>query len=152
VRRGQRHDHRPVRGAHLRLVQAAHGRGLPGVRGPGGPAGEAHLRILPKVWLPDRDLGASFRNTGEILELAGCDLLTIGPPLLEQLSRNTDLIEPKLTPEGAQPARLERVRFDEKSFRVALNEDEMATEKMAEAIRRFAVDTRRLEKVVEAKL
>jgi transaldolase len=97
-------------------------------------------------------MGASFRNTSEILELAGCDLLTIGPPLLEQLSRNTDLIEPKLTPEGAQAARLERVRFDEKSFRVALNEDEMATEKMAEAIRRFAVDTRRLEKVVEAKL
>ena len=97
-------------------------------------------------------MGASFRNTGEILELAGCDLLTISPSLLEQLRRNTDQVEARLTPESAQAAGLERVGFDEKSFRFALNEDAMATEKMAEAIRRFAMDTRQLEKVVEAKL
>jgi transaldolase len=97
-------------------------------------------------------MGASFRNTGEILELAGCDLLTISPDLLEQLTLSTDLIEAKLTPEKAKASDLERVTFDEKSFRFEMNEDAMATEKMAEAIRRFTVDTRKLEEVVESKL
>ena len=97
-------------------------------------------------------MGASFRNTGEILELAGCDLLTISPDLLEQLTLSTESIEAKLTPEKAQASDLERVTFDEKSFRFEMNEDTMATEKMAEAIRRFTVDTRKLEKIVESKL
>lgn len=97
-------------------------------------------------------MGASFRNTGEILELAGCDLLTISPDLLEQLTLSTDLIEAKLTPEKAKASDLERVTFDEKSFRFEMNEDAMATEKMAEAIRRFTVDTVKLEKIVESKL
>jgi transaldolase len=70
-------------------------------------------------------MGASFRNTGEILELAGCDLLTISPDLLEQLTLSTDSIEAKLTPEKAQASDLERVTFDEKSFRFEMNEDAM---------------------------
>jgi transaldolase len=97
-------------------------------------------------------MGASFRNTGEILELAGCDLLTISPDLLEQLARSTDPIEAKLTPQKATASNIERVSFDEKTFRFEMNEDAMATEKMAEAIRRFTVDTVKLEKIVESKL
>jgi transaldolase len=97
-------------------------------------------------------MGASFRNTGEILELAGSDLLTISPDLLEQLTRSTDPIDAKLPPEKAQASELERFTFDEKSFRFEINEDPMATEKMAEAIRRFAADTRRLQEIVESKI
>lgn len=97
-------------------------------------------------------MGASFRNTGEILELAGCDLLTISPALLEQLSHSTDPFDAKLTPENAGGAGPERVSFDEKGFRFELNEDPMATQKMAEAIRRFAVDTRQLEGIVGSNL
>lgn len=97
-------------------------------------------------------MGASFRSTGEILELAGCDLLTISPDLLEQLILTTDAVEAKLTPEKAKASDLERVSFDEKTFRFEMNEDAMATEKMAEAIRRFTVDTLKLEKIVESKL
>jgi transaldolase len=96
-------------------------------------------------------MGASFRNTGQILELAGTDLLTIGPNLLEELRNSTDPIEAKLTPQQAKAADLERVSFDEKNFRFEMNEDPMATEKMAEAIRRFTVDTRKLEGIVESK-
>lgn len=97
-------------------------------------------------------MGASFRSTGEILELAGCDLLTISPDLLEQLTLITDPVEAKLTPEKAKASDLERVSFDEKTFRFEMNEDAMATEKMAEAIRRFTVDTLKLEEIVESKL
>jgi transaldolase len=96
-------------------------------------------------------MGASFRNTGQILELAGTDLLTIGPNLLEELRNSTDPIEAKLTPQQAEAADLERVSFAEKNFRFEMNEDPMATEKMAEAIRRFTVDTRKLEGIVESK-
>jgi transaldolase len=96
-------------------------------------------------------MGASFRNTNEILELAGCDLLTINPSLLDELRHNTDPIEAKLTPQKADSADLERVSFNEKSFRFEMNEDPMATEKMAEAIRRFTVDTRKLQEIVESK-
>ena len=97
-------------------------------------------------------MGASFRNTGEILELAGCDLLTISLPLLKELSHSFGPVEAKLTSESALAAGLERVSFDEKGFRFELNEDPMATEKMAEAIRRFTADTRQLEAIVESKL
>jgi transaldolase len=90
-------------------------------------------------------MGASFRNTGEILELAGCDLLTISPDLLEQLTLSTDSIEAKLTPQKAKASDLERFRFE-------MNEDAMATEKMAEAIRRFTVDTLKLEEIVDSKI
>ena len=97
-------------------------------------------------------MGASFRNTGEIVELAGCDLLTISPNLLEQLANSTDPIEVKLTPEKAKASNLERVTFDEKTFRFEFNEDPMAVDKTAEGIRKFSADIRKLEKIVESKL
>jgi transaldolase len=97
-------------------------------------------------------MGASFRNTGEIIELAGSDLLTISPHLLGELQKSTDPIERKLSPEKAKDASLERVSFDEKGFRFALNEDAMATEKTAEGIRKFSADIVKLEQLVASKL
>ena len=96
-------------------------------------------------------MGASFRSKGEILELAGCDLLTISPTLLEELAASTEPVPRKLDPREAAGAALERVVFDEPSFRVALNEDAMATEKTAEGIRIFSADLVKLEQLVAQK-
>jgi len=93
-------------------------------------------------------MGASFRNRGEIIELAGCDLLTISPGLLEELASTEDVLERRLDPQTAAGLSLERVPCDEKSFRWLLNEDAMATEKTAEGIRRFAADIVKLEEMV----
>jgi len=99
-------------------------------------------------------MGASFRNTGEILELAGCDRLTISPALLEKLSGMTDAVPSKLTPEAARSAAgtSPAVHFDEAAFRWELNEDPMATEKLAEGIRNFAADLVKLETFLDGLL
>jgi len=97
-------------------------------------------------------MGASFRNTGEIIELAGSDLLTISPKLLAELANSTEPMTRKLSPEIAKAAQLEKVSFDEKAFRFALNEDPMATEKLAEGIRKFSADIVKLEQMIAAKL
>src|SRR5215472_7598368 len=97
-------------------------------------------------------MGASFRNTGQILELAGCDCLTISPELMEALSKSTDAVDRKLTPEKAKTAKVDRLELDEKKFRWLLNENAMATDKTAEGIRKFAVDVVKLEKFVASKL
>jgi len=91
-------------------------------------------------------MGASFRKTGQILALAGCDLLTIAPDLLEKLAKAEGPIPRKLSRETAQAG--ERLKLDEKSFRWMHNEDAMATEKLAEGIRRFDADARKLEKLI----
>lgn len=95
-------------------------------------------------------MGASFRNTSQILELAGCDLLTISPDLLQKLSESTNAVAPKLNKEAALASDLQRIAVDEKSFRFALNEDAMATEKLAEGIRLFCADTLKLEQIIES--
>ncbi|MGI4938512.1 MAG: transaldolase family protein, partial [Janthinobacterium lividum] len=97
-------------------------------------------------------MGASFRNTSQIIELAGCDLLTISPELLQKLARDETPLQRKLSPESAQMVDLMPMVFDEKAFRLALNDDAMATEKLAEGIRQFCVDAVKLEKMVEALL
>ena len=89
-------------------------------------------------------MGASFRNIGQIQALAGCDLLTISPDLLAQLQKIDAPLQRALDPKAA--AEQEAVRFDEAGFRYALNEDAMATEKLAEGIRLFAADAVKLEK------
>ena len=96
-------------------------------------------------------MGASFRNTGQILALAGCDLLTIAPELLAQLSSHeaSAQLRPALNSQTAKEQALERVLYDQPSFRFDLNEDAMATEKLAEGIRAFAVDTRKLEVLMQ---
>lgn len=90
-------------------------------------------------------MGASFRNVGQIVALAGCDLLTIAPELLAQLETSTAPVLPALDAQAARQLDIAPVHYDEASFRFALNEDAMATEKLAEGIRAFAVDTRKLE-------
>ncbi|CAG8484885.1 11695_t:CDS:2 [Paraglomus brasilianum] len=97
-------------------------------------------------------MGASFRNIGEITELAGCDFLTISPTLLAELSSNNDIISRKLSSEKAAATKEERVSFNEKSFRWALNEDAMATEKLSEGIRKFAEDAATLKAQLKQKL
>jgi transaldolase len=96
-------------------------------------------------------MGASFRNKGEITELAGCDLLTISPQLLGELKAGTEPLVRKLDPVKAQAADLKKVTFDEKGFRFAFNEDAMATEKTAEGIRVFAADIVKLEQLIRQK-
>src|SRR5438874_7942996 len=101
-----------------------------------------------KFDIPTEVMGASFRNTGQIRELAGCDALTISPELMKELSESIEPLERKLDPEKAKQARIEKVKLDEKTFRYLLNENAMATEKTAEGIRKFAADVVKLEKFV----
>ena len=95
-------------------------------------------------------MGASFRNIGQILALAGCDLLTISPDLLARTAASRRAARSaRSTPSAAQaPRTSERVHYDESAFRFALNEDAMATEKLAEGIRAFAADAVKLEKLM----
>jgi transaldolase len=93
-------------------------------------------------------MGASFRNKEEIIELAGCDLLTISPQLLEELQRSTDPVRRKLDPKQAQQLDIPRLEFNETTFRWMLNENAMATEKLAEGIRNFAKDAAKLEATI----
>ena len=97
-------------------------------------------------------MGASFRNTGEITELAGCDLLTISPKLLDQLQDTPGDLPRKLSDESANASTDEKVSLNETTFRWELNEDACATEKLAEGIRRFAADTVKLEEFLAPKL
>jgi len=91
-------------------------------------------------------MGASFRNKEEIIELAGCDLLTISPNLLGELENSTINIKPKLTVEHANASDIEEEHYNEMEFRWALNDDPMANEKLSDGIRRFSNDLRQLEK------
>ncbi|QIK38514.1 transaldolase [Caldichromatium japonicum] len=93
-------------------------------------------------------MGASFRNVGEILALAGCDALTISPQFLAELAANEGEVQRRLDPEAAMTLDLPKIAPDEPAFRWALNEDAMASEKLAEGIRLFTADTRRLEQLV----
>jgi len=95
-------------------------------------------------------MGASFRNTSQITELAGCDLLTISPELLQKLSETDALITRKLSPDIAKSSDAIKLTLDEKTFRSMLNDDAMGTEKLAEGIRLFCSDAVKLEKMIEA--
>jgi transaldolase len=97
-------------------------------------------------------MGASFRNIGQIRELAGCDALTISPELMKELSESTEPLERKLDPEKAKSAKIDKLELDEKKFRWLLNENAMAYEKTGEGIRKFAADVAKLEKFVASKL
>jgi transaldolase len=96
-------------------------------------------------------MGASFRNTGEIVELAGCDLLTIAPTLLAELKASNEPLVRKLDPAAAAKADLKQVSFNEAGFRFAMNDDALATEKTAEGIRQFSVDIVKLEQLIAQK-
>ena len=95
-------------------------------------------------------MGASFRTTSQITELAGCDLLTISPDLLQKLQDSNDTVECKLSPDALHDKPTERVAIDEASFRFQLNDEAMATEKLSEGIRVFAADAVKLEKLIDS--
>jgi len=95
-------------------------------------------------------MGASFRNTSEIVSLAGCDLLTISPDILAKLEQSQEPLVRVLSPELAKAQEIERIAVDEKNFRWLLNEDEMGTDKLAEGIRKFAADIVKLEGMIAA--
>jgi transaldolase len=97
-------------------------------------------------------MGASFRNVKQIKALCGCDLLTISPQLLEELSNTNEDLQVYLKEDEAKSLNLERLSLDEKTFRWMLNEDEMATDKLSDGIRKFAVDAIKLENILKEKL
>lgn len=97
-------------------------------------------------------MGASFRNTDEIRELAGCDRLTISPQLLEELSGSTEPVVQKLDASKSATMSISKIEMNEKVFRWMMNEDPMATEKLAEGIRNFAADIVKLENIVKKKM
>ena len=105
-----------------------------------------------KFGYPTQVMGASFRNIGEICELAGCDLLTISPKLLEELEQTEGTLTRKLDADAAHRMEIEKISLDEKSFRWMMNEDAMATEKLAEGIRNFTKDLIKLENQIATKL
>ena len=123
----------------------AENRDFKGAEDPGVRSTTAIYNYFKKYGHKTEVMGASFRNTGEILELAGCDLLTISPKLLAELQKSEEPVVQKLSAEAAQKMDIERVPTDEKSFRWLMNEDAMATEKLAEGIRLFAADSVKLD-------
>src|SRR5947208_16018705 len=132
--------------------KAANKRDYVGAEDPGVQSVEEIYTYYKKFGHKTEVMGASFRNTGEILELAGCDLLTISPDLLEKLSESFEPVERKLDPDKAKQADIQRLELDEKKFRWLLNENAMATEKLSEGIRKFAADIVKLEKFVASKV
>ena len=100
--------------------------------------------------IPTEVMGASFRNVGQITALAGCDLLTIAPELLAKLAASDAPLQPALSVQAARSMDLPPVNYDEAAFRFALNEDAMATEKLAEGIRAFSADALKLEELIIA--
>src|ERR1700720_3670001 len=123
-----------------------------GAEDPGVQSVKEIYTYYKKFGYPTEVMGASFRNTSQIIELAGCNQLTIGPELMKELSESTEPIERKLSPEMAKSAQIERLDLDEKKFRYLVNNNAMATEHTAEGIRKFAADVVKLEKFVASKL
>ncbi|MES2979346.1 MAG: transaldolase [Pseudomonadota bacterium] len=120
--------------------------------GPNDPGVQSVRQIYnhyKKFGIATEVMGASFRNVGQITALAGCDLLTISPELLAQLAATEAPLSRQLDPAHAKDLDLPAAQFDEAGFRFALNEDAMATEKLAEGIRAFAVDAAKLEQLVQ---
>jgi transaldolase len=114
-----------------------------------GVASVRRIYAYYKAWgYPTEVMGASFRNVGQILALAGCDLLTISPELLEQLRGSEAVVLRHLDAAANDKAANPRVRFDEKAFRFDLNEDAMASEKLSEGIRAFVADARKLDALI----
>jgi transaldolase len=123
-----------------------------GVEDPGVQSVQQIYTYYKKFGYDTEVMGASFRNVGQILELVGCDLLTISPELMKELSESHEPVARKLGAEKAKTADLSRRELDEKNFRYLLNEDAMATEKTAEGIRKFVADMEKLEKFVASKI
>jgi transaldolase len=122
---------------------------MAGANDPGVKSVAQIYRYYKQFGIRTEVMGASFRNVGQITALAGCDLLTISPDLLAALQAADAPVQRRLLPDAAPDAALKPVHHDEAGFRWALNEDAMATEKLAEGIRAFAADARRLDTMIE---
>jgi transaldolase len=94
-------------------------------------------------------MGASYRKVEQITRLAGCDLLTIRPELMDEMQKTQGEFQPALTPEKAKASKDEKLHLDEKAFRWMHNEDAMANDKLSEGIRKFYADARKLEKYAQ---
>ncbi len=142
----------PFVGRILDWYKAKTGKDYIGAEDPGVISVKRIYNYLKKWGYKTQVMGASFRNIQEIIELAGCDLLTISPQLLKELETTHGEVEPKLSKQASQLADLEKLSLDEKQFRWLLNEEAMATEKLSEGIRVFAADTVKLEQLIQKAL
>jgi transaldolase len=132
--------------------KAAEKRDYAGAEDPGVQSVQEVYTYYKKFDYKTEVMGASFRNVGQIRELAGSDALTISPELMKELAESHDPLERKLAPEKAKNADIQKLELDEKKFRWLLNENAMATEKTSEGIRKFAADIVKLEKFVASKI
>lgn len=140
----------PFVGRILDWYKKAEGKeGYPPAEDPGVISVTKIFNYYKKFGYKTQIMGASFRNVDEVLELAGSDLLTIAPKLLKELTDSEGLVPKKLDAEKAQSSDIEKMTVDEKTFRWMLNDEAMATEKLAEGIRNFAKDTVKLEKLIQ---
>lgn len=138
----------PFVGRILDWHKANTGKDYQGDEDPGVQSVKSIYRYYKKFGYRTEVMGASFRNKGEILALAGCDLLTISPGLLAELQTSTEPVTARLSAADSMKENLEKIHLDEKSFRFMFNEDAMATEKTAQGIRNFAADIVKLETLV----
>ena len=138
----------PFVGRIYDYYKAKTGKEYQGAEDPGVESVNGIFNYYKKFGHHTQVMGASFRNTGQIRELAGCDLLTIAPELLKELQESTQPIVKKLDAAEAAKANIEKIAMDEKTFRWMLNEDAMATDKLAEGIRKFAADIVSLEQII----
>ncbi len=142
----------PFVGRILDWFKAKTGKDYPAVEDPGVVSVKEIYTYYKKYGHNTEVMGASFRNVGEILELAGSDLLTISPNLLAELKKSTAPVERKLSPEMAKASNIAKLELTESKYRFMVNDDAMATEKTAEGIRVFAADTVKLEKFIAERL
>ena len=139
----------PFVGRILDWHKAATGKDFQGDEDPGVISVRSIYNYYKKFGYKTQVMGASFRNKGEILALAGCDLLTISPSLLAELQESMEPITARLTAEEASASDHKKISLNESDFRFMLNEDAMATEKTAHGIRAFSADIVKLEKLIE---
>ncbi len=123
---------------------------IPGKEDPGVHSVQFIYNYYKKFGYKTEVMGASFRNTEQIIELAGCDLLTISPKLLNELENTEGELKPKLNVRLAEESEVQKIHLDEKEFRWMHNEDAMATEKLAEGIRKFHADMNKLKERIHS--
>ena len=142
----------PFVGRIMDWFKASTGKEYHGAEDPGVQSVRSIYEYYKKFGHKTEIMGASFRNIGEIQELAGCDLLTISPQLLEELKNNTEPLERKLSPDMAKSSEVEKLTINENTFRWLVNDDAMATEKLSQGIRVFAQDIDKLEAKIQEML
>jgi transaldolase len=142
----------PFVGRILDWYKAKTGKDYVGAEDPGVQSVKEIYAYYKKFGHETEVMGASFRNVGEVLELAGCDLLTISPNLLAELKKSTAPVQKHLDAAEAKNSKIEKIDLDEKKFRWLFNEDAMATEKTADGIRVFNADAMKLQKLIASRL